>query len=109
MAALKLEDVRLPRNARRDPALPVFKKLAAGQVHPLRAHCFAGMRGAQLTSGVKELPPDSVTYVYAFEKLESAAKTRHTKSREYRFLKPFAEGLLEAGVSLTCCLGASSY
>ncbi|VDC01042.1 unnamed protein product [Peniophora sp. CBMAI 1063] len=96
MVPLVLEDVTLAPGAKRDPALPILKKLAADQVHPLRVHCFASS-GKDTPPVVKELPSNSSTYVYGFEGDFDAAKRRHTGSKKYRFSKPFASGLLDAG------------
>ncbi|VDB96828.1 unnamed protein product [Peniophora sp. CBMAI 1063] len=96
MQTLVLEDVPLAPGASRDAALPVLKRLAAGQVHPLRAHCYPSA-GKELSSGVKDLSSRSTTFVYYFENDRDAAKKRHEASRAYRFKSPFVGGLLEAG------------
>ena len=100
MVALKLLDVPLPRGVKRDPLLPVLKKLAPGQIHPLRAHCFPGAQqftGNKSFPDVRNLPADSITYIYNFEKDKDKAKERHTRSQGLRFNEPFAAGLIKAG------------
>ena len=105
MSPLTLEPVQLPAHCRRDPSLPVFKKVAAGQVHPLRVPCFGkeqSARNATASTDFKKLPHDAVTYVYAFEECKEKAKSRHTSSKDYQLPNPFAEGLIAAGALPRC-------
>lgn len=104
MPALPLEPVRLPRGVRRDPALPVLKRVRSGHVHPLRAHCFASTDSAftpEQRAGVQNLTGAANTYVYEMEKNEKDSIKRHKASREIKLERPFAAGLIEKG-NATC-------
>ena len=100
MTELPLENVRLPRGVRRDPCLPVMKRVSSGHVHPLRAHCFARSRAAftpEELDGVQSLPDDATTYVYMMESDQADTKKRHLSSRNIKFEHPLAKGLLAKG------------
>lgn len=97
-----LEDVVLPRNVRRHGCLPAFKRVRSDATHPLRAHCFAGSRVRftdQQLDGVRVLPQTARTYVYQMESTVQAIKKRHKESRNIKFDKPMAAGLLDKGNS----------
>lgn len=100
MAALPLQSVRLNRGVKRDPALPVLKRVQPGHVHPLHAHCFASTSAsftAEQRIGVQNLPDTANTYVYEMEENVKDTIKRHRASREIKLERPFAAGLIQKG------------
>lgn len=101
MTALPLQPVRLNRGVKRDPALPVLKRVQSGRVHPLRAHCFA-LTSASFTpeqrAGIQNLPSNADTYVYEMEEHQADTVKRHRASRDIKLDRPFAAGLIQKGL-----------
>ena len=103
MVDLRLETVPLARGAKRDPNLPVLKRVARDQIHPLRAHCFAATAikfTAEQLVGIRNLPKSAATYVYEMEEDVRDTIKRHNASRSIKLDRPFAAGLLQTGAAL---------